>query len=63
MKKEFIERVRKEGIVDTRKYRYNGWETPTGQFLIQRMPLEYVNKPDAPERKWETVYADPVESW
>ena len=56
MKKEFIERVRKEGIVETKKYRYNGWETPTGKFLFQRMLIEYVNKPDAPERKWETVY-------
>ena len=49
MKKEFLEKVKHEGIVDTRKYRYvysNG--------EIKRLPIEYLDT-TAALSEWEVV--------
>lgn len=50
MKKSLIERVIREGIVDTRKYRY----VTSGSIgeLIKRVPLDQIEYPDA----WTVVY-------
>ena len=57
MKKAFIDRIKREYIVDTRKYRYRGWEAPTGEFIIQRVPIEYLDTPAA-IGDWKTVYVE-----
>ena len=41
MKQAFIERMKRECFVTTRKYRYRGWASPTGEFIIQRVPAEW----------------------
>lgn len=50
MKKSLIEIVIREGVVDTRKYRY----VTSGSIgeIIKRAPLDKVEYPDA----WEVVY-------
>lgn len=50
MRKSLIERVIREGIVDTRKYRY----VTSGSIgeLIKRVPIDQVEYPDA----WTVVY-------
>ena len=50
MIKSFIERVIREGVVDTRKYRY----VTSGSIgeIIKRAPIDQIEYPDA----WETVY-------
>lgn len=50
MKKEFIERVIREGIVDTRKYRYI-MKAPK----ILRLPRIYLDTTKAID-EWEVVY-------
>lgn len=57
MKKAFIDRIKREYIVDTRKYRYRGWETPTGEFIIQRVPKEW-DEETAAANGWDTVYVE-----
>lgn len=37
---KFLERVKREGIVDTRKYRY---VVDHAQGLIKRLPIEYLD--------------------
>ena len=59
-KKDFIERVRRDGIVDTRKYRYIAREVngPSEQHLeIRRIPLDCLDTTAALDRSnWETVH-------
>ena len=57
MKQAFIDRIKREYIVDTRKYRYRGWEAPTGEFIIQRVPVEYLDTTAAIDG-WKTVYVE-----
>ena len=57
MKQAFIDRIKREYIVDTRKYRYRGWASPTGEFIIQRVPAEWDDE-TARIRGWETVYVE-----
>lgn len=57
MKKEFIERVIREGIVDTRKYRYvikwRGYGT-CGE--IRRIPLKYLDTTKALDKdNWKLM--------
>ena len=57
MKKAFVERMKRECFVTTKKYRYRGWESPTGEFIIQRVPIEYLDTTAAIDG-WETVYVE-----
>ena len=57
MKKAFIDRIKREYIVDTRKYRYRGWASPTGEFIIQRVLIEYLDTTAAIDG-WKTVYVE-----
>ena len=56
MKKEFIKRIKRELIVDTRKYRYRGWNVE-GEFIIQWLPIDYLDRPAA-IGGWKTVYVE-----
>ena len=53
MKEEFLKRVLKEKIVDTRKYRYTLQETCLFTDIV-RLPIEYLDTPKAYE-PWERV--------
>ena len=54
MKRGFIERVIRERIVDTRKYRYISESTFAEGLVIRRIPLEYLNTTRA-LNSWESV--------
>lgn len=54
MNKNFISRVMREGIVDTKIYRYRLVEDPSGYF-IQRLPLSALNTTAALDG-WEIVH-------
>ena len=53
MKKEFVEKVMRELIVDTRKYRYI-FADCCDRSEIRRLPLEYLDRTAALDG-WETV--------
>lgn len=56
MKREFIQRIFREGVVDTRKYRYViKWYCDTyGE--IRRLPLEYLDTTRALNKdNWELM--------
>ena len=60
MKKEFVEKVKREGIVDTKSYRYrtaicNGARTQKLQIL--RLPIEGLDTTAAIDG-WEVVYEE-----
>lgn len=55
MDKTFIERVKREKIVDTKRYRYYYM---AGNRIV-RFPLYELNNPDS-VRRWETVWKDEV---
>ena len=57
MKKAFVERMKRECFVTTKKYRYRGWESPTGEFIIQRVPKEWDDETTR-IRGWKTVYVE-----
>ena len=57
MKKAFVERMKRECFVTTKKYRYRGWESPTGEFIIQRVPKEWDDE-TARIKGWETAYVE-----
>lgn len=60
MTKKFIERVKREGRVDTRKYRYISDEDVRHDkyiFQIKRLPLEYLDTMAAYD-EWEVVYSE-----
>lgn len=42
MTKNFVERIIREGIVDSRKYRYTCFEN-FGEIIIKRIPLIYLD--------------------
>lgn len=54
MKKDFIEKLRKEGIVDTKTYRYNLIDTGHGIY-IERIRREYLGT-TAAINGWEVVH-------
>ncbi len=57
MKKSFVDRIIREGSVDTRKYRYivRAVYTLTEQYgVIERLPLNYLDT-TAALHGWETV--------
>lgn len=53
MKKEFFEKVIRQGIVDTKKYRYKYSEDDG---TVKRLPLADLDTTEA-LRGWETVHA------
>ena len=53
MKEDFLKRVLREKIVDTRKYRYTLQETYLCTDIV-RLPIEYLDTPKAYE-PWELV--------
>lgn len=53
MKKEFLNRVLHEGVVDTRKYRYIVGESGT-DIVVRRLPIEDLDTTEAIDG-WETV--------
>ena len=57
---EFLKRVLREKIVDTRKYRYTLRETYLCYDIV-RLPIEYLDTPKAYE-PWELVrsYVKPI---
>lgn len=60
MKKEFVEKVKREGIVDTKSYRYrtairNGADAQKLQIL--RLPIEDLDTTSAIDG-WEVVYEE-----
>lgn len=55
MTRKFINRVWKECIVDTRKYRYVLHTLFTG-YVIERCPLDKLDKLPAYGSYWEIVY-------
>lgn len=57
MTKKFIKRIIKEGIVDTKKYRYVLQENiHTMELEIQRIKIEYLDTDKAYKKEyWETV--------
>lgn len=58
MKKDFVRRVKREGIVDTRKYRYAGGEAG-GEYTIKRIDIDLLDRPAALDRnKWQIVYRE-----
>lgn len=58
MTKEFIARVKREGIVDTKKYRYvYKYITRAHVEYITRLPIMWVDTAKAlNEWEWEAVY-------
>lgn len=52
-KKEFLNRVLHEGVVDTRKYRYIVIESGA-DIVVKRLPIEDLNTTEAIDG-WETV--------
>lgn len=54
MKKKFLERVMRERMVDTRKYRYL-FATKNGKAEVIRLPLEDLDT-TAALNDWETVW-------
>ena len=60
MKKEFIEKVKREMVVDTKKYRYRtqGWNgAHTQKLQILRLPIEDLGTTAAIDG-WEVVYEE-----
>ena len=57
MKKEFIRRIFREGVVDTRKYRYVIKWCAYGTYgEIRRIPLKYLDTTKALDKdNWELV--------
>lgn len=59
MTKAFIRRVKREGIVDTRRYRYLGGETEGGEYTISRLPIDYLDRTVALDKSnWKVVYRE-----
>lgn len=62
MTKAFIERIKREGIVDTRRYRYFGYtaQNATEQwFEVRRFPIECVGRlAMLNKHEWEKVYEE-----
>ena len=54
MNKQFIEKVKREGIVDTKNYRYI-CKAFADHVEIRRIRLEYIDT-TAALTEWETVY-------
>ena len=58
MTKAFIERVKREGIVDTRKYRYVGGYDNDG-YSIMRIDIDYLDRTAALDtNNWKEVYRE-----
>lgn len=56
VKKSFLDRVVREGLIDTRKYRYVAHVYPAGGIMVRRIPLAYLDTTAALDRKnWELV--------
>ncbi len=56
MRKEFIEKVRRIGTVDTKKYRYIG-KIEGNRFTVKRLPVELLDTTAAYD-EWEEVYKE-----
>lgn len=62
LKKDFVDKLRKEGFVDTKKYRYNLIDTGHGIY-IERIRREYLGKTAAIDG-WEIVHDErTVQEW
>jgi len=58
MTKDFIKRVKREMIVDTRRYRYVGGEVG-GEYTIKRIDIDLLDRTAALDRKsWQIVYRE-----
>lgn len=58
MTKDFIKRVKREMIVDTRRYRYVGGEAG-GEYTIKRIDVDLLDRTAALDRKnWKIVYRE-----
>ena len=58
MKKDFVRRVKREGIVNTRKYCYAGREAG-GEYTIRRIDIDLQDS--TAMRNWQIVYREPAE--
>ena len=56
MRKEFIERVKREGLVDTNKYRYQYQADNDGQRIL-RLPIDSLDTTSA-INGWEKVWEE-----
>lgn len=54
MRKDFIEKIKKEHIIDTKKYRYV-FEGTWDYAYIKRLPIKYLDTTRA-INDWETIY-------